>query len=289
VKTHHDAYLRLAFSSALLALPAVGCDQPTPRCTVAAGDFAVKYTLKTQVQGDCAALPGEVLSLQVYYPPQSSDDYSPNFDKATIGLQPSSITGLIGEAAGGGVVPDTNDKPYGLGAFTASRPGDDDHCAVPELTEARVRLPAWGQYTSTDDEGNEFCHPASGPIDVSYKFTQMRVYNTPGAYGTQLTGVLTYTTPTCTAVYDIAGVYPAVPCNVDATPPTDMTPTDGADLPTEGGDVTPGGSCPETSATPQAPDDSACGEGSGISPEFAVSCDPTLLMCVLAKTPPSLR
>jgi hypothetical protein len=297
VKTQHDAHLRLAAFACTLGLLASGCDQPAPRCTVAPGDFAVKYTI---ISGNCDPLPGETLSLQVYYPPRSRSDSSPNFEKATIGLQPSSLTAMVGDALHRGSAALEGDKPYGLGAFASGKPGGDDYCQVPDLTLARVRLPALPEFTECG-----VTSPAQEAMDVSYKFSQVRVYNTPGAYGTQLDGVLTYTTPTCTSTYRVVGIYPAVACNTSATPAPDSSDAGAAD---EGGVAPPAagdggaeedaGEAPELEEGceepppdpgPQVPDDTLCGAGSGISPEFAVTCDPALLMCVLANEPPSLR
>lgn len=301
MKTHLDAHLRLAVGACVLSVLGIGCEQPTPRCSVATGEFAVRYVKKS---GNCEDLPGETLSLHPYYPPRSKSDASPNFAKASIALQPSQITGVLHAVADAQAnmvqaSVDPTDKPYALGAFTSDKPGRDDYCSVPTLSVARVRSSAIAAY----QDRCRVSHPAQAAADLRYEFKDISVYNTPGAYGTQLKGTLIYTTPTCTAEYDIAGVYPAIACNTSEPAPIDpmmsedaATADAGAAAPVAddagagaAADIPEDCEPPQPDPGPQVPDDTACGEGSGISPEFAVTCDPTLLMCVLKDAPPSLR
>jgi hypothetical protein len=83
--------------------------------------------------------------------------------------------------------------------------------------------------------------PDVAPTDsISYQFSNVRVYAAPDAPGTQIGADLTYVRDECTAQYTVRAIWPAVPCNPDATASADR-----------------------------------CGEGSGINPNFKVRCDTT--------------
>ncbi|WP_239014469.1 hypothetical protein [Archangium violaceum] len=88
---------------------------------------------------------------------------------------------------------------------------------------------------------------------ISYKFSNVEVYSAPRAPGTQLRADLTYTRDGCTAEYEVHAMWPARPCD------------------------------------PAHPEEPAlnCGKGSLINPDMAVTCHPTLKLCVLAKDVPS--
>jgi hypothetical protein len=284
-------------------------DQPKPKCSASRGDFAAVYTLVSGT-GDCSMLTGDVLSVQAYNPPQSSSDQNPNYDKATIAIQPSAITGLLGGLA---TDPNADDHPYGIGDFSTSTPGDDGFCVAPTLAPAKLRLPAVPADAT-------MCPPvdAMPAVDVTYAFTNVRVYNTANAQGNELSADLAYTTidasgMTCFATYHVRGLYPAFPCGVDipaagddgggaeAAAPTDDGATAEAGGDDAGGDAGPAADeagaasdcdagAPAPPAAPQMPSNDLCtAAGTGINPDFAVACDPNLLMCVLAKEPPSLR
>jgi hypothetical protein len=82
---------------------------------------------------------------------------------------------------------------------------------------------------------------ASAPaVTVSYEFSNVRVYSAAQAPGTQLTGELKYTRNGCTSTYVVRAMWPAEPCIVGANKETD--PAD------------------------------ACGNGSGLNPDFDAEC-----------------
>lgn len=89
---------------------------------------------------------------------------------------------------------------------------------------------------------------------ISYQFSGVKVYAAPAAPGTQLSGDLTYTRDGCTIEYKVRAIWPSVACNPDSSNPAEN-----------------------------------CGDGSGINPEFAVTCDPELKRCVPVKEIPSLK
>jgi hypothetical protein len=63
----------------------------------------------------------------------------------------------------------------------------------------------------------------------------------------------------------------------DCPPPMMMMPPPGPMVPSQ--DL----------CSPYANPDAGLATGSGINPDYAVVCDPNLLLCVLAKEPPSLN
>ncbi len=295
----------------------VACHEPRPRCSIGQGDFAATYRLVSG-SGDCALLRGERLGVQAYYSPKSAADPRPDYERASIGIQPQSITDLL-TASAGSAQPNADDLPYSLGAFASAQPGPDDFCVVPSLSRARLRLPAIAAQSDACDASDQ---PA---VDLTYEWSNVRVYTTAAAYGTQLSADLRYTQDGCTAVYEVRAVSPAVSCgmmqdeggddandgagdprgggldgsSLDAGPPPEANAGARADAGGVGGPDEDGG-CPPPAplAPPPPPDDSACWAadpargrplGSGINDEFAVHCDPDLLLCVLDREPPSLR
>jgi hypothetical protein len=282
-----------------------GCDQPRPRCSIARGEFSAIYTLRSPATGGpCEALHGELLSVQAYTAARSASDKRPDYDKTSIAIQPSALTALLTNASGRADA-NAEDLPYALGPFAKSEPADDDFCSVPMLNSARVRLPALVEQL-------EQCGaiPAEPAVDVSYAFRNVRVYTTAGAYGTQFAADLTYTVGDCTAEYGVSAVYPAVSCEAaPPEPPMDEAPMMGdldggaalIDAQLEAPPEPVDAGCPEAEAPAPPPtmDESLCDPvanpaqgralGSGINPDFAVQCDPDLLLCVLKGAPPSLR
>lgn len=89
---------------------------------------------------------------------------------------------------------------------------------------------------------------------VTYQFSNVRVYSAPQAPGTQLMGELTYTKDGCKSTYSVRAMWPAVPCDPES------------DIPAEN-----------------------CGEDSGLNPDFAVTCEGSVGICVPAKTIPSFN
>jgi hypothetical protein len=102
------------------------------------------------------------------------------------------------------------------------------------------------------------CHTSEIPkTDVSVAWTDIKVYNTAAAPGTQFTATQTRTTGTCEQKYQVLGVWPSVSCDDGTGKPFAPACCPGAD-PADGLPL-----------------------GSGINPDFQVKCDPVLLLCVL--------
>jgi hypothetical protein len=95
-----------------------------------------------------------------------------------------------------------------VGKMTPS-PGADDFCAVSDISEATVKVPAdSADPTSTTD--------APPKLAISYKYESFSVYTRPDAPGTQAKGVVVFTQDGCSAKYNVAAMYPAVACAADA-------------------------------------------------------------------------
>jgi len=302
-----------------LSLLAAGCDQPSPKCGIQRGQFAATYTLVSG-NGDCSTLKGEVLNIGVYSPAGASNA-PPDPNRVIVGVQPQSLADYLGGAAGV-AEPNPEDRGYALGEFSSSKPNDADFCVVPSFSNpARVRLPEIPEQT-------EMCTttPAQPALDVTYEWSDLRVYATAGAYGTQFAARLRYKNGDCVAEYAVTAVYPVISC-MAMPPESDGSPATGDDggAPIGAGpdafvpqgldasaDMDAAGSqadaeilddpasddatCPapdEADNTPPMVDDALCTPaataGLGLNPDFATRCDPDLMLCVLSKEPPSLR
>lgn len=270
-----SAIQAVVFTGAALC---AACDQPAPKCSITGGAFWAKYTL-VEGEGACAELKGEELDIQSYYAPRSSSNSQPDFEQVSIGIQPWAITAALGGAADL-AEPDPEDKPYAFGSLSTKTPSGD-FCLAPTLSAARVRLPVIPEHAV--DECTTA--PETPATDLSYEFTNVRIYFTASAIGTQLEADLTYRQDGCVATYKVSAITPMVHC--DAVP----TPEDGAEeAPAEDEEEAPAELCPDAPAEtePPTPDDTLC-ENAGIDPDYALACDPDTFMCVLKNSSPSLK
>jgi hypothetical protein len=277
-------------STYLLVLLLAACEQPAPKCNVAHGAFWAQYTLVSG-DGDCAMLTGEELDVQSYFAPRSASDSRPDYDKVSMAIQPASISAALANAAGL-AEPAAEDKPYALGRFVTTKAAADGFCRVPELAVARLRLPEVAEHAL------DMCTtaPAAPAYDVSYTFSNVRVYYTPSAIGTQFAADLSYRQGECSAKYRVTAVYPMVSCAAASGDAGVAQVADAAaavsdeDAGSTDAEATADAGCPAPAAAPgpSVADDALCA-GSGINPDFAVTCDPVSQMCVLKKEPPSLQ
>ncbi|WNG49912.1 hypothetical protein F0U60_41685 [Archangium minus] len=144
-------------------------------------------------------------------------------------------------------------RPAGLASRGSRDPGDQkQQTAVGSL--------------GSEVDANDFCKAASlseasvaaassateDATQISYKFSNVEVYTAPRAPGTQLRADLSYTRDGCTTEVKVHAMWPAIGC-------------------------TPGDADPAHN----------CGKGSKINPDMAVTCHPTLKICVPAKDVPS--
>ena len=189
-------------------------DQPRARCAAARGNFAAAYHLVSG-SGDCAGLKGDVLSVQTYN--GSNGDKTPNWDDASMAIQPMSVTSIL-QAAGGTADPNPANKPYALGHFATAEPGPDDFCVAPELSPGRLQLPE----IPAGMDGMGGMTPALPATDLEYRWSNVRVYVTAAANGTMFRADLTVRQASCTAQYTVDALYPAVSCAVP--PPMEPPP-----------------------------------------------------------------
>lgn len=288
---HRPALLVSAPLVPALALAALAaCEQPAPRCNVAHGPFWAKYTLVSG-EGACATLTGEQLDVQSYYAPRSNTDKRPDYDAVSIAIQPTTISAALANAAGL-ADPDPEDTAYALGRIATTRPEADGFCRAPSLSAARLRLP------SVPEHPVDMCTtaPEAPAYDIQYELSNLRIYYTPSAIGTQFEADLTYTQDDCVARYKVSAVFPAVSCAAPAA--SETTETSSANVADAGAEDSDAGTeasatdaaCPPPAADEPAPraDDRLC-ENPELNPDFAVRCDPVQLMCVLSKAAPSLK
>ncbi|HYH94768.1 hypothetical protein [Hyalangium sp.] len=146
-------------------------------------------------------------------------------------------------------------RPAGLYTRATRDPGD------PYLQTAEGKL-------AEEPDASDFCAANefslatvnAGPsstepaTSISYQFSNVKVYAAPDAPGTQIGADLAYTRDGCTIQLGVRALWPALACDPDSSNPAEN-----------------------------------CGAGSGMNPEFDVTCDPDLNRCVPTKAIPSLK
>ncbi|HKD42072.1 MAG TPA: hypothetical protein VKB87_17435 [Myxococcaceae bacterium] len=102
--------------------------------------------------------------------------------------------------------------------------------------------------------------------DGAYEWSDVKFVVAANVPGTQMSATLMRTEGGCTAEYKVVAMQPNVDCfQIDSDGNTVLD-----------------------SMGNQIPDVSRCSPQSNVNPDFAVTCDPDLLKCVLASDPPSL-
>jgi len=227
-----------------------GCSQDGVRCGTAHGDFAVKLVVKNA--GTCEVSPGGVYGLTTFYYPDK--DNRPDYNNASMAIQSEDLGALVDDAeARLGELPDPANKPYAKGDFDSARPDSSDLCSVSTIVSAKQNIPA----LEADDSDPEDVIPAEPAKSFEYAWSNFKVLVTAAANGTQFIADLAIKKDGCTATYEAWGLYPAVPCETDVDCDAVADPDNGR--PT----------------------------GSGINPDFDVSCDATLGLCMLKSKPPA--
>ena len=263
----------LAAAGAVVGLAASCSDQPRIKCTATHGAFAAVYTpMGTPCELPGGATKGEEIGVEAYnYPLPDKSNLDPN--RGSLGFQPLAIAEQIGHR---GPDPNTMNKPYALGDWTTAEPTGDNWCAVASPNDIQQDLPAVPAVPGVDGGMGTPFEPS---LSVTYKWSNVRFYNTPAAPGNQMVADLVYTRqdgpgpdggaapPPCTATYHVTALWPVAHCDADP-------PATGID---------------ETKCSPFADPSKNRPTGSGISPEIAYRCDPDLMLCVLAKEPPSFK
>lgn len=244
-----------------------GCDQAKAKCAAGRGAFAVVYK-KVRGPDSCADLKGEQVGISTYNQPGKGG--KPDLDVAQIAIQSGSLGSLVATASGAGADDkDPTHKPYSLGFFTTAEP-EGDFCVVPTLTVANQNL---GEIPE-DKKAKTDAVPATS---VSYAWSNVKLYVTASAVGTQFTADLTITTDGVACGYTALGMYPYHECGIeDPNDPDKLIPDDLDGV--------------ARACAPEADEDAGRPTGSGINPDFPTRCNPDLLVCTLTKdTIPALK
>jgi hypothetical protein len=244
-----------------------GCpEDPELRCIVARGPFAATYTLvpgSVQGAGDCQqfVVPGDLLGVEQYFgvTPEKKQD----LDRVTLAIQALEMGVKAGER---GADPKEH-KLYALGSFVSPTPSGN-FCTVKTMTPAQLDLAA-----VPPDAGSAGAGPDAGPGDpalsMKYEWSDVRVLVKPSAPGQAFAANLTLTRDGCTAKYRVNAVYyPA------GYPPSHARCT----IVDDAGNATGPNNA---MCSPKGDPDAGIPSGSGINPDFPVTCHPELLYCVL--------
>jgi hypothetical protein len=279
---------RASFLLLVLAAFAAGCDQPKPKCTAAHGQFAATFKLVSG-EGPCAELSSGIINVQPYNEPKSDSDRRLDQNKAAIAIEMQEATDVV--LSGRELDPDV--KTYAFGRFDEPDPDDDGICTVRSLSRAALRADATEAVPEMmiDECTTEPAQPAMDAIDNGYRWRNVRIVVTPKAIGTKLEADLEYRIGDCTAEYEVAAVWPVVLCGSPVEGGEDEPPDAGdeeeepAPSDEDGGVDAVDSGCPPAEPEPEPmpeleADDELC-EDQNMIPDFPVTCDPALLMCVL--------
>jgi hypothetical protein len=230
----------------IATLSACGSEQQEPQCVVAravsdgsTGSFATTYTLKAGQDPEraCAKLKPEPVGLQKYF---NKNPEGP----ASVGIRTANMGSLLKKHATQLRV-DVPNNANSVGTLTTQAPGPDNFCEVPALSPSQLTV-------------------VEPPLNVSYLWSNLRIYNTPEIPGTQFVADLSYSENDCTAEYKVRGIWPVVRCENSKTKQAD-----------------------DTLCDPRADYSVGRLRGSGINPLFPVKCDPDVKICVLTGEVPS--
>ncbi len=254
-------------TSALLG--SCSSEQPKIVCQTPQGAFSAKYTLVSG-SGDCAMLTGDTLRVHTYPAKPGSPDQWAQFDKPSLALRPDQISDLVTQYKATSAMAETL---YSGGAFNAEFPDSDGFCKVGDMTSTALKLDA-KPADPMDPMSKDL--PA---VDLRYEWSNLRVYVSPAAIGTELEADLKYTSGSCMATYHVVGLYPSVGCEktVSVTGPDGKMMDMGTGMPNE------------DACNPCAQPDKGIFVGSGIVPNIDVACDPDVLVCLPKGPLPSLR
>ena len=259
----------LAVTAIASSASIVACSQAAVQCQAGHSGlglgFAAKYYPVGTPGAECV-LTGDEIGLETYHPPGAGPDGTqPDFSVPSgVAIKTSALGNLIADKASKGSedvlgVNKENDDgthtlaehpAYSLGKFTTIEPVDG-FCPVAGLGTAQQSFPPVEAVAPDPADPKDPGVEAEPAQAVKYEWSDVKVYVTAAAQGTQFSGHLKYTQDSCTAEYNVLAVWPSVPCGSDADccPAADPL----------GGRVT----------------------GSGINPDFPMKCDAVLELCVL--------
>jgi hypothetical protein len=206
------------------------CSQPKADCVVllagAGYSYATKYNVVGTPSAECVALvqQGDLIGMETYHP-VSADMLTYDSSKTSLALQADSLGNEI--LARGG---DTAHVPWSQGEFTSATPDSSDFCAVPTLkAPGEQDFPDVGAVAGTGGAGGGAMAPMPEvPADnVKYEWSNIKIYVTAAAQGTQFTADLKYSEKVttidpmtmaatvvadCTINYKVVGMGPGIAC-----------------------------------------------------------------------------
>lgn len=177
------------------------------------------------------------------------EDGAPAYGEAEVVLKPELVTDLASEAYERIGFVPENEL-FNRGRFTSDYSGDDGFCTVDQFTDIELDFPELPEVPDNETTPDPDGLPAVEATSVRYVWNALRIHSDANTQGKQLTGELEFTQDGCTATYSVRGVSPAVPCSTDD-------------------DCIPG--------------------GNGLTPGFALECNPGFGYCVLTGEPPALE
>lgn len=273
----------------------VACSQAPVQCRIGAAGSGIAYAVKyypVGTPGAACAAPGDEIGFDTYHPKGPGEEglQQPDFTVPSIvAFQNSSMGSLIADRSDQGSEDpvgkgDQNEETgahippqhpaYVLGKFSTVEPVDE-FCSIADPKPAEQVFPKVEAVPPDPNDPDDMGSPEVPAMSVKYEWSDVKVYVTPSAQGTQFSGHLKYTQDTCSAEYNVAGVWPSIFCGVDKEVDDGM-----------GGKMTV--TVPEASlCCPNADPLGGRITGSGINPDFPMKCDPDLLLCVLDTPDPT--
>lgn len=242
------------------------------------------------------------LGMETYHPSKEDGDNGtvPDFTKGSVAIESAALGGLVDAWDPMYADMSTDDKLYSLGDWTAASPDENDFCQVPsfknQATQKFAKIP--GVPADPMDPMSKPV-PCTPGVDITLAWKNVQVYVTAAAQGTQFEADLTYTQvdhqvdstapdkcnpttdATCAVDYHVRGVWPEIDCFAKVPDPSDPTGMKTMIVPDDEA-CCPSGCTPGHCGDAHKDDPTfARASGSGLSPDFPIKCDHTLLKCVL--------
>jgi hypothetical protein len=189
------------------------CGQPPVTCTVSpALPYAAKYTL-TSGDGACAELPGDLVGFGAYNPQKVvNGEVQPDLNQVSMAIRTNLLGSQVAFALDNGVVDATEGHaPHAFGPFVDAFPDANGICR-PDLAPAEQTLAAVEEDLG-DPEDPDDDIPAQAATSVKETWTDVEVFVTAAALGTQVKGTYTLEQDGCTATYDVIALFPEVFCS----------------------------------------------------------------------------
>ena len=182
-------------ASMLIGLAGCEAVQPTPTCRVRPSQYAARYAVEGSPQGMCTdkVLTGEIIHLNFF---RNKSDYAEG--APSVGIEAASVADAW--AAAKDMMPAPTGVEYSQGDFTTPRPGSDDMCHAPTLSEAKITTPM---------------------ASLSYKWSNFAVIVSPLSAAIYFGADLERKDGDCTVKYKVSAIYPAHHCGDGKTPRLD--------------------------------------------------------------------